>query len=385
MEYCFIAGNYPTKVRQVHIFLENVVTRLVDKGEKCNVIAPQSYIAYFFKKDNKRPTVAQYTTPNGNSYNVYSPLYFIFPKFKLGKLSFYMLNKRMIYKSILKTYKKNNCNADVVYSHFVQAGICGVKLAGELGIYSVIANGEADTIKSLENLEPSVIKETLENVSGIISVSTKNKNEISKLSNNNEGVMKKTKIIVNGADNKKFYKKDKNKIREKMGWKKDAFIVAFTGSFIERKGVLRLSNALNRFDDVYSIFMGVGEQKPSCKNILHCGRVNNAQLSDYLNGADVFVLPTQAEGCSNAIVEAIMCGLPVISSDSDFNYDILDEKCAILIDPNNEDEIYNAIKSIKDNKNLRDGLSKGAIKKAEKLSLDVRVNKIQEFIKEIMQ
>ena len=126
--------------------------------------------------------------------------------------------------------------------------------------------------------------------------------------------------------------------------------------------------------------MGVGDERPNCKNILHCGRVNNAELCDYLNAADVFVLPTQAEGCSNAIVEAVASGLPVISSDLPFNYDILDETCSILIDPNDEDAIASAIRKIKDDKQLRKRLEEGTKLKAESLSLEVRVDKIQRFI-----
>lgn len=385
MEYCFVAGNYPTKERQVHVFLENVVVRLVDRGEKCNVIAPQSYVAYLFKKDNRRPVYAEYETSNGNKYNVYSPLYFIFPKIRFGKFfSMHKWTKNMIYKSLVKTYKKNKMNADVVYSHFIQAGIGGVKLATKLGIPSFIANGEADTIDSLKLNDKRDVEETLKNVTGIISVSTKNKNEISELSENNPEIMNKTTVIVNAADSNKFYKKDKAEIRKKMGWNEDAFIVAFTGSFIERKGVLRLSNAIDRFDDVYSLFMGIGEQKPTCKNILHCGRVNNSLLPDYLNAADVFVLPTQAEGCSNAIVEAVMCGLPVVSSDLEFNYDVLDDTCAILIDPDDENALYDAIAKIKNNDNYRKELANGSEKRAKELSLDARVDKIQNFISNMM-
>lgn len=65
MEYCFVAGNYPTKERQVHVFLESVVERLVVRGEKCNVIAPQSSFVYYFKKKIRRPIVDKRITSTG--------------------------------------------------------------------------------------------------------------------------------------------------------------------------------------------------------------------------------------------------------------------------------------------------------------------------------
>lgn len=380
MEYCFVAGNYPTKDRQVHVFLENVVTKLVDRGEVCNVIAPQSYVAYYLKKGIKREIISERTTENGNKYMVYSPLYAVLPKIKIGKLHFLDIERWLFYRALKKVYQREKLNADVIYSHFVQIGIAGVKLADELGIPSFIANGEADTLNALKLNAPKTIERTFKKVTGMISVSTKNKNEIKELSGNDPDVMKKVKIIVNAADSNRFFKKDRVSIRKKMGWPEDAFVVAFTGSFIERKGVFRLCSAIDRFDDVYSIFMGVGEEKPNCKNILHCGRVNNADMNDYLNAADVFVLPTQAEGCSNAIVEAVSAGIPVISSDMEFNYDVLDDSCAILIDPNSVDEIEAAIRKLKDDEQFRASLGEGAMRRAKQLSLEARVDRIQDFI-----
>ncbi|MEE3491935.1 glycosyltransferase family 4 protein [Ruminococcus sp.] len=384
MEYCFVAGNYPYKERQVHVFLENVVTRLVDRGETCNVIAPQSYYAYYIRKRDRRPVVDTRVTPGGNQYKVYSPLYFVYPKFKVGNLSMHNLSRKHFYQAVERVYRQNDLHADVIYSHFFQAGIAGVKLATQLGLPSFIANGEADTIDSLKLNNPNAVRETLDHVTGIISVSTKNKNEIKELSHNDPAIMKKVRIIVNAVDIGRFYKKDREQVRKEMGWSNDQFIVAFTGTFIERKGVKRLSHALDRFDDVYSIFMGVGEEQPTCKNILHCGRVENVKMNDYLNAADVFVLPTLAEGCSNAIVEAVAAGLPVISSDMEFNYDVLDDSCSILIDPNDEEAIYQAILKLKTDPELRNKLASGAEKKAKELSLDVRVDKIQTFINEKM-
>lgn len=380
MRYCFVSMNYPTPKRQVHVFLENIVSELVDRGEECFVISPQSYYAYFVKKNIRREIVSCRTTNSGNKYYVYSPLYIVLPKFKVGPFSSHDLERYFFYLALLRVYKKYKINADLIYSHFIQPGIAGVKLAHKFNLPSFIANGEADTVNSLRYNKSSTVKKTLENVTGIISVSTKNKNEIKVLSKNNQNIMNKVSIIVNAVDSKRFYKKKKNEVRRKLGWPSDKFIVAFTGSFIERKGVLRLSHVLDRFDDVYSIFMGTGPEIPQCKNILHCGRVKNIELVNYLNAADVFVLPTQAEGCSNAIIEALACGLPVISSDLEFNYDILDATCSILIDPNDEDSIYRAIYNLKTDNGLLLDLEKGALERAKQLSLKVRVDKIQRFI-----
>ena len=99
-----------------------------------------------------------------------------------------------------------------------------------------------------------------------------------------------------------------------------------------------------------------------------------------MNCADIFVLPTLHEGCCNAIIEAMACGLPIVSSDRDFNHDILDETCSILIDPTNTKEIAKAIKTLKENKSLRDKLSQGAIDKSQTLTIDRRAKKIIDFI-----
>lgn len=380
MEFCIIASNYPTPNRQVHVFLDNVVMKMVDKGITCNVIAPQSSFSYFTKKNIRREFVSERTTPNGNKYMVYSPLYTVYPMRKLGNAYLADQSKMSYYRAIKRVYKKYNMHADVIYSHFIQAGIPAVMLAKELGIPSFIANGEAETIRETSYISPKLIRKTLDNVSGIISVSTKNKDEILELSGGDPKIMDKVCIIPNATESTRFFKKDKQECRKKLGLPEDAFIVAFTGSFIERKGIIKLSNALDRFSDVHSMFIGVGECKPTCKNILHTGRVLNSEMCDYLNAADIFVLPTLAEGCCNAIVEAVTCGVPVVSSDRSFNYDVLDETNAILIDPLSEDEIYGAIKLLKEDPAKRENLAKGCLARAKDLSLDSRVNNILDFI-----
>ena len=89
-----------------------------------------------------------------------------------------------------------------------------------------------------------------------------------------------------------------------------------------------------------------------------------------------------AEGCPNSVIEAMACGLPIISSDLPFNYDILDSSNSILVDPMDVNEIANAIITLKEDETLRSKLSKGAIKKVSELTIEKRVSKILNFIRE---
>lgn len=119
---------------------------------------------------------------------------------------------------------------------------------------------------------------------------------------------------------------------------------------------------------------------PTCNGIVLQGRLEHSDVPQYLFAADCFCLPTLNEGCSNAIVEALACGLPVVSSNLPFNEDILDETNSILVNPMNVEEIASALKKIKESKAFRDKLAEGALLKASELRIDIRAEKIVDFI-----
>jgi glycosyltransferase involved in cell wall biosynthesis len=48
------------------------------------------------------------------------------------------------------------------------------------------------------------------------------------------------------------------------------------------------------------------------------------QVDKFLQGSDIFVLPSRAEGISNALLEAMACGLPVLVSDIPGNRDVVE-------------------------------------------------------------
>jgi len=132
---------------------------------------------------------------------------------------------------------------------------------------------------------------------------------------------------------------------------------------------------------IRAMFIGSGPQSPDYKYTILQGFVKHDILPNYLGCADVFVLPTHNEGCSNSIIEAMACGLPIISSDKSFNYDILDDSNSLLINPNDIGEIAKAIKKIKNNNKLKLELSENALLTGSKLSIERRAEKIIEYIR----
>lgn len=377
-QICFILDWYPTKTNNGCVFAKHLICAIEDRGFDCVVIAPRIKNVATEEIPYKREDV----TEKGNVIKVFTPTYYhLSSRKQTMKLS---MNNH--YKAVMKTLKKENLHPDVVYGHFIyQCGLTAARVGEKIGIPSFCACGE-NSLRLIKNSEPYSTglrfcnwKSILSLLSGIISVSSYN----SSLLLENRFVDKDMPIGVfpNGFNKNKFFVMDQNQARRQLNLPDDKFIVAFTGTFKESKGVRELCAALNQLDDVYSLFMGKGELKPDCKNILFCSSVPNDDLHLYLNAADVFVLPTKGEGCCNAIIEALACGLPVISSDSSYNDDILNDDNSIRINVNNVVQIVEAIKRLKQDSELRYKLASGAVSFSEELDINVRAENILKFMR----
>lgn len=369
---CFIASGYPEKGHPIGTFVKNIVDALADNGNECIVISP------FSINGHKRLHACYYTykTSGGNIVKVHRPNILTCSNWNIMG---FRPTAYVFRKAVNRVLKKMKIKPDVIYGHFWRNAITAYQYAHKNNIPLFVATGES--VINLNDISGN-LDDFAKYVSGVICVSTKNKEEsIEK----GLTIPEKCRVIPNAIDPSVFKKMDKLECRRKLGIDSDIFISITVGDFIYRKGTLRVSSAIDKISgDVYSIFIGNGPDVPNCKNILFCGRIDNKDLPLYLNAADVFVLPTLHEGCCNAIIEAMACGLPIVSSDLSFNWDILDKTNSILIDPNDVDGIANAIKLLKDNIQMRDSLSKGALKTAAGHTLSNRAIKIETFINDII-
>lgn len=372
-----ITNKYPnTTDPNVCVFVQQLVWSIADLGYKCSVVVPmpvnlkKEYIEFPEKKEE--------ITDNGSRITIY------YPKcVSAGQAGNFMQKARVRFttdlftKAVDKVISGLKEKPDILYAHFIcPAGVAASKLGKKYHIPSFMAHGEA-TYSGDEKYGNKTLARELDGLRGVIAVSGQNKSYCADAGIVSEEIIK---VFPNGYRPERFHKKDKIEARKKFGLPENQFIVGFCGSFDQRKGILRLQEAVDSLDNVYFACAGKGKLKPDSSKCLWAKPVNNDDLAWFYSALDVFVLPTEHEGCCNAIVEAMACGCPIVSSDCSFNYEICDETNSILVDPDNVDEIKTAIFKLYENENLRIRLSEGSIVKAKTLTLNNRASNIMKFI-----
>ena len=380
MKILLASNSYPTPDYPLQAFIGVLARELVRQGNEVTVIAPVmvlSCLRHGIKLDKK--CYYDEFEYNGKKLRVevYRPRVYA-----LGEGRFTMMTSKICQRKISAAALKINKKFDVAYCHFWSSAINLKDYVEKTGTPLIVACGE-DRINKLYLCSKENIKALNFLTRGVICVSTKNKDESIAIELTSS---EKCIVLPNAVDDSEFRKLNKDLIREELGFPQDAFIVAFLGRFNERKGPARVSEAIQLCNDkrIKAIYIGKkapGENfEPKDEEVLFHGGLPHNEVVRYLNAADVFVLPTLAEGCSNAIVEAMACGLPIISSDLPFNYDILNKDNSIMVDPMNIAEISKAIVLMKNNPEFRESLSQGGLITASELTIEKRVVKIVNFI-----
>ncbi len=372
MRICVLISGFPSKKSAGGIFVVKLCEEMARLGHQITIISPQSLAQIVTGKDDLSKTSFIHKTSTGECIKVLRPIAISFSNIPILKKVNGYFRSMAVKKAVAAAGEQ-----DVYYGHFWENGYSLYRAINRLKKPLFVASGES--IIRFRTNEKAFSKY----VSGVICVSTKNLEESIAA-----GLTTKDKCLVvpNAIDNAVFYEMNKQECRHKLGINDKLFVVAYVGQFIQRKGYERVAEAIDSLNDknIGVVFLGSAKEgkSPQCNGILKCGLVPQNEIPQYLNASDVFVLPTRAEGCCNAIVEAMACGLPIVSSDRPFNYDILDKSNSILIQPDEIGEIAAAIQNIKSNPKLQATMHESSLKKAQDLNLVSRTKKIISFIQE---
>lgn len=378
MNICVVSPSYPTHKTIVFVFVDQLCKAFASQGEKVTIIAPQSVSRSIIHHEPLVPTYSILTTSDENQIGLYRPYFFSFGNGRFRKFTNLCFNH-----AVKRAYNKLSTKPDIFYGHFWSSIFAAFKVAKSQNIPLFGASGE-ECVAMYADYNDKEKLELSNYISGLVNVSTKNLEECISL---NLISLNKSKVIPNAVNLDTFKIRNKKTCRSALGIKDNDFVISFVGQFVPRKGTNRICEALNKIGDcnIKAIFIGSGVEDPQYEGIVFKGRVNHDEIADYLYASDIYVMPTENEGCSNAIIEAMACGLPIISTDAPFNYDILNENNSILVDCHNIDQIAEAIKTLRDDKSLREKLSKGAQETAKGLSIEERAKKILTYIKSKLQ
>lgn len=375
----FISSNYPSKSRPYYgTFVRQLVIGIARLGVKCSVISPVSIFQRRYGKFD--PEKSLDFAIQENPITILRPRYISFSSKKIFFYNTEHLTQKSFLRSVHHSLRYLDDTPTILYGHFLYpGGAAAVHLAYKLGIPSIVAVGES----SFWSVEPLGYRKAIHDfrhVSGVISVSKLIKESlVNKLMIPEDYIQ----VFPNGVDLSLFYPRDRYEMRKKFGFPSAKTIISFVGHFDERKGPHRLLSAVSGLDEICLVLIGDGAVPLEGKNIVFKGTLEHSKIPEMLSASDFFALPTTSEGSCNAILEAIACGLPVITSKGDFNDDIVDDDVAIRINPLDIDEIRAAIIKLYNDQNLRNKMSSCAMEKIKRFDIESRSRNILKWMKEI--
>ncbi len=209
----------------------------------------------------------------------------------------------------------------------------------------------------------------------------------------------KIEIIPNGIDTMRFDPTRYQEItRSKLGINHEGFLIACVGNFRPEKDHRNLIEAVakisNKISGVKILLVGQDPMREEIERL-----VSEKQLEDFfcftgprqdipelLMVCDAFVLPSRNEGMPRALMEAMLMGLPVITTDAGGTPEVIENNISGLMVPKqNPDALAEGLLKIVCDSSLRMHLGRAARKRIlEHFSLDVIVNRYIEFYNSLM-
>lgn len=217
----------------------------------------------------------------------------------------------------------------------------------------------------LEHLNDLTIgKAVLKDADRIVVVSNKTREYVYNLVEDKS----KISVIYNGVDTNYFHPTNKMESRKKLELAKNRRIILSVRRLVYKNGLDTLIESVRyiakEHPDVLFVVAGKGPSKKLIEdrikesgieeNINLTGFVKDELLPIYYNAADYFVLPSASgEGLPLVLLEAMACGLPVISTMVGGTPEIIEHmKNGVLVPPRNPEAMAVIISELLSNEGL---------------------------------
>jgi len=172
----------------------------------------------------------------------------------------------------------------------------------------------------------------------------------------------KTTVIGNGVDLDRFTPVDKAEARRRLGIEEDATVIIGVGNLVPLKGFQRVIPLLPALREKYPKLLYLivgggatqGDMRPELEALARshgvddivrfCGRQPQEDLQWFYGASDLFAQATEFEGWCNVFLEAMACGLPVVTTRVGGNAEVVaDPAVGELVDWWNADAFASAV------------------------------------------
>ncbi len=205
------------------------------------------------------------------------------------------------------------------------------------------------------------------------------------------GVQIKKEVVRLGIDTKTF-KPSENKVESKLHLRLNPNhkIIGYVGRISDEKNLDILLETFNKLQDKYPIYLLIVGGGPKNKirkfeknkNTKVTGFVSN--VIPYLQAMDIFVMPSLTETTSLATLEAMACGVPVITTKVGFLKEyVIKNYNGLLFPKGNIFTLQIQLKKLLENSQLRRTLGKNAREIAHSFSWDKTALELKKIIKKI--
>lgn len=349
MHILILPSGYPTKEEPLRsIFFKEQAIALKESGHKVGVIYSETRRITNINYENLKRNHFQvsYTeedrvdTVRLHGWNVLMMRNF------LG-VNLWVKQTISLYKKYVSKYGK----PDIIHVHCgLYGGLAAKYIKDMYSIPYVITEHSSLVLNNILNdYNKNILKIAYDNANCLISVGEKLKDSMMEYTTN------KIVVIPNIVNTDEF--KVCNNKREKFRFLSVAYLK-------KNKRIDLVIESFNRlkkkYDNIELYIGGAGPEREYLKEIIYkhnidkdvklLGEVSREDLPDCMGNADCFVLPSMFETFGVVYIEALACGVPIISTKCGGPEDFFNESLGYMIEVNNSDELYKAMENSINNK-----------------------------------